>query len=326
MNQRVSVTGANGFIGHHLIHKLLGMGHNVCAIVRSESAAESIPDSAETRVINDPQDLDLWKDALAGSDAVIHLIGLAHAAARDKSDLMKRFRETNVKLTERVVDACIHNNVHRLIYLSSIKAVGEGASDPYTEESQCSPENAYGESKREAELLILNRTQESPIEVSLVRPPVVFGPGVKGNIVRMMKLVRSRLPLPIRCLRAKRSMVYVGNLVDALCLMVTAEQPVEGIFHISDPGVALTTREMLLQLGRHMGRTILELPVPASLLRVMGRLVGMGDVVDRLTQSLTTQGLRLTNELGWRPPYSMQEGLSATVKWFVEHESDREEA
>jgi UDP-N-acetyl-alpha-D-quinovosamine dehydrogenase len=323
---KVRVTGANGFIGHHLIHKLLEMGHNVCAVVRSEKAAHSIPDSVDTCVISDPQDVEQWREALAGSDTVIHLIGLAHAAAQDKTNLMNRFREVNVELTERVVDACIHGNVHRLIYLSSIKAVGEGASTPYTEGSQCSPENAYGESKREAELLIQERAQGTPLEASLIRPPVVYGPGAKGNIVRMMKLVRSRLPLPIRCLKAQRSMVYVGNLVDALCFMVTAEQPVEGIFHISDPGIPLTTREMLLQYGRFMGRTILEVPVPALLLRVMGRLVGMGDVVDRLTQPLTTQGLRLANDLGWRPPYSMQEGLSATVKWFVEHERDREEA
>jgi len=234
---------------------------------------------------------------------------------------MERFRETNVELTGRVVDACIQNGVRRLIYLSSIKAVGEGASDPYTEDSACSPENPYGKSKREAELMILERTQGTSLEASLVRPPAVYGPGVKGNIVRMMKLVRSSLPLPIRCLKARRSMVYVGNLVDALCSMVESQRPVEGVFHISDAEEAPTTRELFLELGRLMGKRLIEVPVPASLLRLMGRVVGMGEEVDRLTRSLTTQGVRLADELGWHTPYSRQEGFSVTVKWFTEQET-----
>jgi len=326
VNQRVSVTGANGFIGRHLISKLLAAGAEVCAIVRSEGAAELIPAGAKTRVICDPSSSECWGDALAGSDIVIHLIGLAHAAARDKADLLKRFRETNVEITEHVVDACIQNGVNRLIYLSSIKAVGEGTSDAYTETSECLPENAYGQSKREAELLLLERVQGTALEASIVRPPVVYGPKAKGNILRMMKLVRSRLPLPIRRLKARRSMVYVGNLVDALCLMATSDEPVEGIYHISDSETALTTRELFQQLGKLMGRRLLEVPVPSSLLRVMGKVVGMGEEVDRLTKSLTTQGVRLRDDLGWQAPYSMQEGLAETVQWFVEHERGREEA
>lgn len=325
MNLRVAVTGANGFIGRHLVLSLLESGHEVCAIIRSETAAARLPEGADVRLISDPHSTQCWEDALAQSDTVIHLIGLAHAAARDKSDLMMRFRETNVEVTERVVEACIDRDVQRFIYLSSIKAVGEGALTAYIEESPCLPENSYGKSKREAELLILERSRGTAIEASIVRPPVVYGPGGKGNILRMMKLVRNPLPLPIRCLTAKRSMVYVGNLVDALCCMVDAEQPVQGVFHISDAEEPLTTRETFLELGRLMGKRIFEVPLPGSLLRVMGRLVGMREEADRLTRSLTTQGLRLTHDLGWRPPYSMQEGLSATVQWFVEHENRHDE-
>jgi len=207
-----------------------------------------------------------------------------------------------------------------LIYLSSIKAVGEGALDSYTEASECLPENAYGQSKREAELLILEHSQGTALEASIVRPPVVYGPKAKGNILRMMKLVRSRLPLPIRCLKARRSMIYVGNLVDALCLMAASEKPIDGVYHISDSEAELTTREVFQELGKLMGRRIAEVPVPSSLLRVMGKAVGMGEEVDRLTRSLTTQGVRLSADLGWQAPYSIQEGLAATVKWFVEHE------
>ena len=112
-------------------------------------------------------------------------------------------------------------------------------------------------------------------------------------------------------------MVYVGNLVDALCDMVDAIKPVQGVFHISDPGAALTTRETFLKLGELVGQRVIEIPVPAHLLRWMAGVVGMREEADRLTRSLTTQGVRLTDELGWCPPYSMQEGLSATAQWFV---------
>jgi len=260
---------------------------------------------------------------LANCDTVIHLIGLAHAAARDPRGLKARFREVNFDITRRVLDACLQNDVRRLIYLSSIKAIGEGASEPYTETSECRPENGYGESKREAELLILERAQGTSLEASIVRPPVVYGPGVKGNIARMMKLVRNGLPLPIRWLKARRSMVYVGNLVDALCCMVESQCPVEGIFHISDAEEALTTRETFLELGRFMGKKIIEVPVPAALLCLMGRVVDMGEEIKRLTRSLTTRGERLAAELGWQAPYSMQEGLSETVRWFLDHEARR---
>ena len=141
-----------------------------------------------------------------------------------------------------------------------------------------------------------------------------------------MKLVRSRLPLPIRCLKAKRSMVYVGNLTDALCAMIESRCPIGGIYHISDAEPPLATRELFVELGRLMGRRVVEVPVPAPVLLLMGRFVGMGEEVDRLTRSLTIRGTRLADELGWHPPCSMQEGLAATVSWFVEHESDREEA
>ncbi|MFC2108287.1 NAD-dependent epimerase/dehydratase family protein [Candidatus Bipolaricaulota bacterium] len=321
---KVQVTGANGFIGRHLIHGLLGAGHEVRAIVRSESAATYIPDGARSHVISDPQRSECWSEALADCDTVIHLIGLAHAAARDKTGLMERFRETNVELTGRVVDACIHNGVRRLIYLSSVKAVGEGSSDPYTEASECLPENPYGISKREAEMLILERTQNAPIEASIVRPPFVYGPGVKGNIARMLKLVHSGLPLPIRCLKARQSMVYVGNLVDALCCMAKSRQPVEGIYHTSDAEPPITTREMLIELGTLMEKRVIEVPVPAPVLRVIGRLVGMGDEASRLTRTLMTQGARLTAELGWTPPYSMEEGMIATVQWFVDQKKGGE--
>jgi len=320
MTQRVAVTGASGFIGKHLVAKLVAGGHDIRAMVRSEEAACKVSGKADVWRIDSAGDADCWDAGLSDCDAVVHLIGVAHAAAHDKKDLTSRFHEVNVNVTGRVVDACLRNGVHRLIYLSSIKAVGEGGPEPYTEASECLPENPYGASKREAEQMILERTRGCDIEASILRPPVVYGPHVKGNIARMLKLVQSGIPLPIRCLKARRSMLYVGNLVDAIRCMIESEHPIGGIYHIADAEMPPTTREFLLDLGRLMGRRVVEVPVPASLLRMAGRLVGMGEEVKRLTSPLTTHGSRFWDELGWSAPISMQQGLAATVDWFVNRE------
>jgi len=323
LNQRVAVTGANGFIGVHLVANLMAKGHGVRAIVRSDEAARRIPDEAKAHLIADAHDGHCWDEALVDCDVVIHLIGLAHAAARDRRNLMKRFREVNVGITGHVVNACLRNGVRRLIYLSSIKAIGEGASEAYTETSECSPEDPYGISKREAEMLVLERTQGASIEASIVRPPVVYGPGVKGNIARMLKLLDSGLPLPIRCLSARRSMVYVGNLVDALHRLVEVKAPVEGVFLVGDAEDPLTTRELLCEMGRLMGKRVVEIPVPVPVLRGLGRLIGMKEEVDRLTRSLTVSAVRLRDELGWRPPYPRQMGLAETVRWEIDRLAER---
>jgi len=234
---------------------------------------------------------------------------------------MDAFRRVNVAITSSVVEAALDADVRRLIYVSSIKAVGEGSAEGYTELSPCAPEDAYGQSKREAEILVHDRTANRPIEAAIVRPLVVYGPGVKGNIERMLKLVQRMPVLPIRCLRAKRSMVYVGNLVDALRCMIESQRPIGGIYHISDGDDPLTTRELLRRMARLMGRNTIEVPVPAVALRTVARLVGMSQDVDRLTRSLTTRAFRLESELGWRPRYSVQEGLTATVRWYVERQA-----
>jgi len=319
----VHVTGANGFIGRHLVLYLMQAGHQVRAAVRSETAASHVPRGAEVLLIRDTNDVGCWTDALSGCDTVVHLIGLAHASARREGRVIDRFRAVNVAITGHVVNACLQSHVHRLIYVSSIKAVGEGGSEPYGETTPCAPEDAYGVSKREAEVLILERAKDAPIEAAIVRPPVVYGPEATGNIARMMRLVATGLPLPIRCIRARRSMVFVGNLVDALRCLSESSARVEGFYHVSDAEDPWTTRELLAEMGRLMGKRVVELPVPVPLLRGVGRLVGMGGEVDRLTRSLTVSASRLREELGWEPPYSRDEALAQTIRWHVDHERDR---
>jgi len=319
----VAVTGANGFIGRHMAQHLLSTGHETIAIVRSEQATRTVPDGASVRRIEDLHDVDCWQEALSSCDVVVHLIGRAHVSARRKERAIEKFREVNVAITEHVLDACLRSRVRRLIYVSSIKAVGEGGSEPYTETTPCAPEDAYGVSKREAEVLIRERTTGAPIEAAIVRPPLVYGPDAAGNVTRMIRLVSTGLPLPIRCIGARRSMVFVGNLVDALRCLSESSAPVEGFYHVSDAEDPLTTRELLREMGRLMGKRVAEIPVPVPVLRGLGRLIGMKGEIDRLTRSLTVSAVRLRDELGWRPPYTREMGLAETVCWQIDRLAER---
>jgi len=314
----IAVTGANGFIGQHLIRELENRGHSVRAVVRTDAAAAAVDKLPETVITRDPYDADAWRAALEGCDAVVHLIGLAHGAAERAEDELERFRRVNMEITERVRDACRRIGVKRLIYLSSIKAVGEGSEKPYAEDATCNPTTAYGISKREAELLLLGGASDGPPEISVLRPPLVYGEAVKGNVERMMKLVRKGFPLPIRCLSARRSMVYVGNLTDALATLLAAPQPVCGVFHVADAGPPPSARGFLLAVAEAMGKRVVQLPVPAPLLRLAGRMVGMSEEAAQLTRSLTVDAVRLRKELSWRAPVPSAEGLRRTVEWFMD--------
>jgi len=317
--RRIAVTGANGFIGRHLIRTLCAAQHEVVAVVRSDGVGQAVPDASTIRVIRDSHSTACWSDVVGGCHTVVHLIGLAHGPARKARLAMDGFRAVNVGITERVLAACLQARVSRLIYVSSIKAVGEGRPEPYAETAVCAPEDAYGVSKREAEILIQDRTSGEPIEAAIVRPPVVYGPEGTGNIARLIRLVATGLPLPTRCIEAKRSLAYVGNLVDAIRCLVEAEATAEGIFHVCDEEDPLTTRELLCETGRLMGKRVIELPVPVPVLRGIGRLVGMGGEVDRLTRSLTASTTRLKEEFGWEAPYARDEGLTQTIQWCLGH-------
>jgi len=226
------------------------------------------------------------------------------------------YRSVNVGITKALLEACARSSVKQILYLSSIKAVGEGEGSPYSEEAECAPKDAYGISKREAEQLVLESAKGGMV-TTVVRPPLVYGPGVKGNFLRLMNLVWRGLPLPIGLIRNARSMVFVGNLTNAICTLLNEPSKAAGVFHVADYGVPLSTPELVRKLARLMGRPARIVPFPVGLMRLTGRLVGRLEDVDRLTRSLVVSCDRIRKELGWEPPFSVDEGLAQTVEWFL---------
>lgn len=313
--KQVLVTGTNGFIGQHLCTNLLRCGWAVRGTVRRPETPRSLPSEVETVIVDVNSDND-WPAAVSGVDAVVHLVGRTHVVHDTSSDPLAVYRAVNVDGTQRVLKACLEAGVPRFIYLSSIKAVGEGGELPYTETSPCAPEDAYGITKREAEVAVLEMASKTDLYVNILRPPLVYGPGVKGNFLQLLRLAAHGIPLPFGCTHNARSMVFVGNLTTAIAALLDQPTTKENIFHVVDDDVPLSTKDLVTRLGHLLGRKVRHIPVPVPLLRLGGSLLGHVGEVQRLIGSLTVSGERIKEALNWTPPYSLEEGLAETVNWY----------
>ncbi len=313
--KRVLVTGANGFIGRRLCTELLRCGWTVRGTVRRPEAQRDLVPGIKPVLVDVTRD-DGWLEALSSVDAVVHLVGRTHVLHDRASDPLDAYRSVNVEGTQRVLKACVEAGVPRFIYLSSIKAVGEGAQGPYSEKSPCNPEDAYGITKREAEIAVLEMASKTDLHVSIVRPPLVYGPGVKGNFLRLLRFADRGIPLPLGCTHNARSMVFVGNLTSAIVALLDQPTMTENIFHVVDDGEPMSTKALVSQLGYLLGCKVHHIPVPVPLLRLGGALLGHSGEVIRLVSSLTVSGERIKEVLNWTPPYTVEEGLTETVNWY----------
>ena len=313
--RRVLITGGNGFIGHHLCTELLSSGWEVRGTIRRPEAQGKLVPGIETVIVDVTRD-DGWLAAVSGVDAVVHLVGRTHVLHDRASDPLDAYRSVNVDGTQRVLRACVEARVPRFIYLSSIKAVGEGAQSPYSETSPCNPEDAYGITKREAEIAVLEMVSNTDLQAIIVRPPLVYGPGVKGNFLQILRFADRGIPLPLGCTHNARSMVFVGNLTSAIAALLDQPTTKESIFHVVDDGEPLSTKELVTRLGHLLGRKVHHIPIPVPLLRLGGGLLGHSGEVMRLVSSLTVFGERIKEALNWTPPYTVEEGLAETVDWY----------
>ena len=313
--KRALITGSNGFIGQHLCTELLRRGWKVRGSIRRPEAQRDLVPAIEPAVLNVVRD-DGLPATVSGVDAVVQLAGRTHVLQDKVSDALDAYRCVNVEGTRRVLKACVGAGVPRFIYLSSIKAVGEGSELPYTETSLCAPEDAYGITKREAEIAVLEMAGKADLQVTIVRSPLVYGPRVKGNFLRLLGLAAHGIPLPLGCTHNTRSMVFVGNLTSAIAALLDQPTTKENIFHVVDDGEPLSTKDLVTRLGDLLGRKVHHISVPVPLLRFGGGLLGHGGEVRRLISSLTVSGERIKEALNWTPPYSLEEGLTETVNWY----------
>ena len=310
----ILITGASGFVGQALCRALIERGYAVRGAVRSERS--TLPSGVEKIAVGEIHGDTDWSAALQGIDCAIHLAARVHVMHEKSSDPLSEFRKVNVEGTKRLAAAAAAAGVRRLVYVSSIKVNGEETRGrPFSETDEPHPQDPYGISKREAEEALQKISVETALEVVIVRPPLVYGPGVGGNFARMLGWIKRGIPLPLGSVKNRRSMVYVENLADALILCAIRPEAANETFLVSDTE-AVSTPELIRKLSEKMGIESAILAFPLPLLRLLGRLAGKSAEFERLAGSLEIDSGKIREKLGWQPPFAQDEGLAETARWF----------
>lgn len=317
----ILVTGATGFVGSALVARLLADGVPMRAAVRRGSAKNKF--DIETVKVGDLAAETDWRDAVAGVDTVIHTAARVHVMSDDAIDPLMEFRRTNLHGTLRLARQAAEAGVRRFVFVSSIKVNGEATmlGEAFSADGAPAPADPYGISKMEAEQELRKLAMQTGMEVVMVRPPLVYGPGVKANFRALMRMVARRIPLPLGAIEGnRRSMVALDNLVDLLA--TCAHHPAAGdqTFLVSDDD-DLSTTQLLRRVGLAMGRPVRLLPVPVSWLEKGAVMVGRDSVAQRLCGSLQVDISKTKRMLGWAPPVSVDEGLRQAAEGYLREAS-----
>jgi nucleoside-diphosphate-sugar epimerase len=307
--KKIAVTGASGFLGSVLLHRLRVQKAFSRALVKAPAALPA----TETLIVGPLQSAEKLRRPLSGMDTVVHLAGHAHVMVKTRSDPLTAYRSTNVEGTRRLAEAAAEAGVRRFIFISSIKVNGERTEgQPFSAFDVPNPEDAYGMSKAEAEQVLTDIGARTGVEVCIIRPPLVYGPGVKGNFARLMKLIERGIPLPFGAVENQRSLVSLDNLCDLIIQCIAHPKAADQTFLISD-GEDLSTPELLTRMGEAMRRPARLIPFPLPVLRVAFSLIGRGAEYERLTGSLQVDIEHTRRTLDWSPPLSVAEGLRRVV-------------
>lgn len=313
---RVAVTGANGFIGRALCARLRQHEFDVVAIVR-RSALLSADSQVKTFLVSDLTERSALRSALRGVDVVYHAAGRAHVLHESDPDPDRAFERANVSATEAVAQVAIDCGVRRVVLLSSIGVHGRGPTEvPLTERSPIAPVDAYARSKWQAELALQQACAGGRLESVIVRPPLVHGPGVKGNFLRLLRLARSGLPLPLGAFMARRSYIGLDNLCDLLILAGTTPAAAGEVFVPADDR-DLTIGELLGILRAALGQTAQILRVPTLLVRGLAHVCGKAEELHKLTDALQVDSSRARTVLAWSPRTPITVGLAEMARWYV---------
>lgn len=304
------ITGSTGFIGAALMKRLRRDGYRAVGITRNDVGNINVRTS--------------WDGSFAGADVevVVHLAARAHITQEVSTDPLSAFRETNVAGTKRLAEQAAARGIKRFIFISSIKVNGETTNgQPFMANDRPSPHDPYGQSKAEAEAALREISSQTGLEVVIIRPPLVYGPGVKANFLSMMRWLYRGAPLPLGAIRNQRSLVALDNLVDLIVTCLQHPAAANQILLVSD-GEDLSTPALLRRTAAAMGRPARLIPVPALILRTAARWLGQADLAQRLCSSLQVDIRKTQDLLGWSPPVSVDEGLSQTARHFLAHRRD----
>lgn len=260
-----------------------------------------------------------YKEAFHNVKVVIHCAARAHIMDDDSDNPLDDFREVNTAGTINLARQAVDAGVKRFVFISSIKVNGEYTLSgiPFTPTDTRSPEDFYGQSKSEAEEQLLELSKNTGLEVVIIRPTLVYGPGVKANFASLLNLVSKGLPLPFGCItNNKRSLVSVKNLVDLIIICIDHPKAANQVFLVSDDH-DVSTASMVKHMSKALGKSSRLLPVPLWCYRLVGKITGKTDVVDRLSGSLQVDITHTKETLGWVPPQRLEEGFKDTAEAFI---------
>jgi UDP-glucose 4-epimerase len=315
---RILVTGATGFIGRALCASLLRAGYEVSAASRNPGAFGHVAHVDVRSISGVGAGVD-WSATLRDVSAVVHLAARTPRLGEvEDAESLELFRRVNVEGARKLAIDCAAVGVRRLIFLSSAKVHGENVAHGRTflEESPADPQDAYARSKWEAERALAEVAEASGLELVVLRPPLVYGPGVRGSFPALMRLVQRAPLLPLGAVRNRRSMIGIGNLCDAIALCLERREAVGRTYLVSD-GAELSTPELIRAIGAGLGRRVVLLPIPTAMLRFAARLAGRLPAIDRLCQSFVVDDAKFRRELGWTPPHTVIQGIEDAVRWFA---------
>jgi nucleoside-diphosphate-sugar epimerase len=307
------VTGATGFIGTALCRQLVTEGIFVRAATRGRDRKPI--DATESIAIDTVDGRTDWTAALSGIDTVFHLAGVAHIVDRKEQDAAL-YERVNADGTERLARDAAQAGVSRFVLVSSLKVNGEESpAGGFRESDPVRPEGAYAVSKLHAEQRLADIGRTTRLNYTIIRPPLVYGPGVRANFLALIRAVDRGRPLPLASVHNRRSLIYVENLCSALRCVATHPGAAGEMFFASD-GEPVSTTDLIRRVAAALGRAPRLFPVPVAMLHAAGRVVGQGDAVRRLTASLAVHDGKIRGTLNWEAPVEMANGIAATIGWY----------
>lgn len=309
---RIFLTGATGFVGSEVLERLTQENHEVLALVRKKLLE---PTENVKLIVADLSKLeDISSEMLSGVNAVVHTAARTHVMKDETVDLLEEYRKVNRDATLGLANLAEKSGVQRFVYISSVKVNGEltRPGEYFVPDAVDVPSDPYGLSKYEAELGLLEIARKTEMEVVIIRPPLVYGPDVKGNFASMVNLIKKGIPLPFGAIFNQRSLIALDNLVDFIALCADRRRSPKAanhVFLVSD-GEDVSTSQLLRRVGSAYGVKSRLLPIPVGLMKLLFRLLGKGAVSDRLFGSLQVDITKTTDLLGWKPVVTMNQQLA----------------
>lgn len=315
---KIAVTGATGFIGSATVSRLVGDGHFVISAARRPIASD-IP----VHVVGDVDSTTDWAAALKDVDCIVHLAARVHRMNERDVHALAAYRNINTQGTRRLAQAAAKAGVHRLVFLSTAKVLGEfSPATGFDDRSTPAPIDPYSISKWEAEQALHDVSRTTGLEVCILRPPLVYGPGVGANFGRLLRWVDRGYPLPLGAIDNRRSLIGLENLIDAVAVCTTHPNAANSTFLVSD-NETVSTPQLVRLLADLLHKPARLIPTPTMVLRLLGRIAERSAEIDRLTGdfSIINSGIRATLE--WQPPLTLRGGLEQTVTWYRNRDAAR---